>query len=396
MASWQPCSERPDPISRDDRRRSRRPRRPYRPPGARRRAVALRRADDGRRRDAGRGLRRAGRRGRRRARSTRPRRRAGAAAGPGQPALAVDRHRRRRGAQPEVADRLRGLDERVEPERLAHVGVRVVAVGEGDVRRRRGGGEHDHRDLAQARVGLDLGEHRAPVHPRQVEVEQHEPGQRALAAQARQGGLAVGDALDLLVDRRLAQRLLDEDRVGLAVLHEQDVAAHAVTSWTAGRRGRVAAGRVKEKPLPPSGPGCPQIRPPWDSTMRLASARPMPVPGYMSAGCSRPNILKITSWSSPTPIPLSRTEILQPPASRAAETWTSGTVSGAVNLIALAIRFCSTWASWPRSPRTVGSGSWLTFAPRSWIAGAIQSVTSASTASRSTSSSRSGERPTRE
>src|SRR5437867_3266020 len=46
--------------------------------------------------------------------------------------------------------------------------------------------------------------------------------------------------------------------------------------------------------------------------------------------------------------------------SRAAEICTSGATSGAVNLTALETRFCRTWAIWPRSPRTVGKGSWVT------------------------------------
>lgn len=57
----------------------------------------------------------------------------------------------------------------------------------------------------------------------------------------------------------------------------------------------VWAGRVKRKTEPWSGADSTQIRPPWYSTMRWQTARPMPEPAYSLREFSRWKMLKIRS-----------------------------------------------------------------------------------------------------
>src|SRR6202171_2659772 len=70
---------------------------------------------------------------------------------------------------------------------------------------------------------------------------------------------------------------------------------------------RCCSGRVSTKVLPSPGVDSARICPPCRSTMRRQSVRPIPVPSYLSAECSRLKSSKIRSaYALSNPIPLSR------------------------------------------------------------------------------------------
>jgi len=86
-------------------------------------------------------------------------------------------------------------------------------------------------------VGLDLGEHLAPVLARQVEVEQDHVRARGvgvapLTAQEGQRLHAVGDDAEVIADLALAQRLLGQAHITGVILHQQEsrLAARAARS----------------------------------------------------------------------------------------------------------------------------------------------------------------------
>src|SRR5258706_14108119 len=74
--------------------------------------------------------------------------------------------------EPEILDHLYDPDELLEIDRLGDVAVRVQVVGAQNVALGRRGREHDHRDLFEIVVSLDLLQHFAAVLFRQVQVEQ--------------------------------------------------------------------------------------------------------------------------------------------------------------------------------------------------------------------------------
>ena len=155
-----------------------------------------------------------------------------------------------------------------------------------------------------------------------------------------------------------------------------------------GRRAGARSGSVNEKTLPPSGRGLDPDRARRGARRSACtSARPMPVPGYASAGCRRPNILKIASAGrASTPMPLSRTVIRHDAAvARGADVDRGRDVGrGELHRVGRS-RFWSTCASWPRSPRTVGRSSLVD--PRAALARSparARASTSPSTSSRST------------
>src|SRR3954451_8062710 len=128
----------------------------------------------------------------------------------------------------EVVDVADHLDEPVEVDRLAHVGVGVQAVAAHDVLLRLGGGQHDDRDHAQLGVVLELGQHLAAVAAREVQVEQDQAGPRrvgvlALLAQELQRLLAVVDDVEAVADLVVLERLLGHQDVAVVVLDQQHV-----------------------------------------------------------------------------------------------------------------------------------------------------------------------------
>jgi hypothetical protein len=73
----------------------------------------------------------------------------------------------------DLADRPHEL---IDVDRLCDVGVGVQLVALEDVFLRGGGGEHDHGDVAEVGVGLDLLEQLAAVVLGQIQVEQDQVG----------------------------------------------------------------------------------------------------------------------------------------------------------------------------------------------------------------------------
>src|SRR3954462_6529494 len=103
-------------------------------------------------------------------------------------------------------------------------------------------------------------------------------------------------------------------------------------SLRAGQRGR-----VKRNALPPPSAGSTQMRPPWASTTRRQTARPIPTPSVSLS--ARENMPKIRpAWSCSTPGPLSRTVTTHSRLSRSADTSTRGGASPR-NFSAFAMRF---------------------------------------------------------
>ena len=104
--------------------------------------------------------------------------------------------------------------------------------------------------------------------------------------------------------------------------------------------------------------GSTQMRPPWYSTIFLAMARPMPVPGYVSRACSRWKMTNTFSAnSSSMPMPLSAQLTSQSSPTRATLTCTVAGTSGRRNFSELLTRLASRLTSSRSSPRTTGSSS---------------------------------------
>jgi hypothetical protein len=104
----------------------------------------------------------------------------------------------------------------------------VQLVGAQHVLLRLARGEHDDGDGGEVVVGLDLGQHLAPVLAREVEVEQDQVrprGSREVPVPAQEVDRldAVGDAVQPVADLVVGERLLDEDDIARVVLDEQDV-----------------------------------------------------------------------------------------------------------------------------------------------------------------------------
>src|SRR5207245_4408010 len=93
---------------------------------------------------------------------------------------------------------------------------------------------------------------------------------------------AVVHDVERVADFAFAQPLARQARVAGTVLDEQDLhwAAHAVGAvGVHASPAPLDLGMLKEKVAPFPGSDSTQIRPPCRSTMRLHTARPMPVPG---------------------------------------------------------------------------------------------------------------------
>src|SRR5882672_10735707 len=269
--------------------------------------------------------------------------------------------------EPVEVDVLDHLDQRLEPDRLGQVRVDSEVVGAIDVHRLPRGGQHDHREPPDRRLLAQPGQHLQARAPRELQVEQHEDGQREPApilvgrrpAQVRDRLLAVADELDRVGQIGLAESALDEQGIVGGVLDEQD---------RRGGRAHVAApsasARSNQNRLPaPSSDSTPAC-PPSLVAPFCTIASPIPVPGYCWAPCSRSNARKMRSrcWGS-IPIPLSSTQSRTRPWSRSLRTRTRGGVSGRVNLTALLRRLVTIWPSTARWPRTRPRGRSTAISP---------------------------------
>jgi len=129
----------------------------------------------------------------------------------------------------ELVDDLHGAHELADVHGLLHEGAGLQVVGVHNLLFRAGGGQDHDRDLAQVRVGLDLGQHLQAIHPRQVQVEQDQagPGSAGVGGppvQEIQGRGAVGHGVQLSRGRGGLQRLPGEHDVARVVFDEQDPA----------------------------------------------------------------------------------------------------------------------------------------------------------------------------
>ena len=131
------------------------------------------------------------------------------------------------------------------------------------------------------------------AHGVQVRAEQQRPG---LGVGAREAPDEVARRVDAHLEARRRHPAADE-RVGprhgrrreaagqaprlLAHRRELAAARHDL------RGGHGAAGSVKRKALPPPSAGSTQMRPPWASTTRRHTARPMPVPSVVAVERAR-------------------------------------------------------------------------------------------------------------
>lgn len=127
--------------------------------------------------------------------------------------------------------------------RLDDVGVGVPGVAVGDVGRVLAGGQHDHGDDHQVRVGLDLGQHVQAVQPGHVQVKQDQPGPGRIGvlpstAREAQRTLAVRDQVKTAAAAGLGEGLVDHQRVAGVIVDDQHVrrvaarTGHATLSWS--------------------------------------------------------------------------------------------------------------------------------------------------------------------
>src|SRR6266508_2191850 len=230
-------------------------------------------------------------------------------------------------AHEEVVDLADHGNEALEVHRLGDVGVGVQLVAAQDVLLGLRRGEHHDRDLAQRRVLLDLRQHLAAVDPGQVQIQQDQVGYGrvgvlTLVPQIRQSRDTVVDDGQpvpqlVLLERLLVHEDLDGNglrwNLGHVAYSSADVStgrstgpaatgagstgSAAGSTGSAARGGGAGAaagsakgagssdgagagwGRVNTTRVPSGYPVSIQIWPPWYSTIFLAIARPIPVPG---------------------------------------------------------------------------------------------------------------------
>ena len=144
--------------------------------------------------------------------------------------------------------------------------------------------QDDDRDRSQVFVFLDLAQDLPSILPGQVEVEKDNvgagrPGVLVLASKEGHRLDPVVHDVKVVADLALAQSLARQAHVAGVVLDEQDFHRNANGVRVHDSSAPFDLGMLKEKVVPLPGCDSTQIRPPCRSTMRLHTARPMPVPG---------------------------------------------------------------------------------------------------------------------
>src|SRR6185369_10334375 len=172
--------------------------------------------------------------------------------------------------------------------------MQLVAAQNVLLRRRRG--EHDDRNVAQIRIGLDLLEQLSAVVLRQIQIEQDQVGpasifERASSVEKVKALLAiVGDVqsvLDLVVFERFPcdqlitrvvfyQKHVDHSAFPTIRSHSDAPSRRAVRSGSGSAADSV--GKVKRNRVPSVFEVSIQMAPPWCSMIFLHSANPIPVP----------------------------------------------------------------------------------------------------------------------
>src|SRR5690606_19626366 len=222
---------------------------------------------------------------------------------------------------PELAQGLDRPEELVDVHRLDHVGVHAQVPAPGQVALLARGREDHHRQAPQLVVGADPLQHLQPAQPRPLDGRQQRGRVRVGAVGEPAGALQVFHRLHavLHVDDRIGEVGLAQgvDRhlgVGCAVFGQQD-GTDGTHAMTLPGSAESCGGRTKWKVARLPGSDSAQMRPPWRASTRSTLARPMPVPGYSLALCSRwstPNSLP--AWAMSKPTPLSRTVKWWPPS----------------------------------------------------------------------------------
>ena len=122
----------------------------------------------------------------------------------------------------EIDDAADALDDHVFLERLHQVIAHALLGDLEHVLPARLGGEHDHRDGLQLRVGLELGEHLVAIHERHGVIEDDQ-----VRAFARGHGQTLDAVLGLVhVDVEFLEGAGDDHTDRLAVIYGQDLASH--------------------------------------------------------------------------------------------------------------------------------------------------------------------------
>src|SRR5580704_14950261 len=230
-------------------------------------------------------------------------------------------------------------------------GLGDVAVAAGRARlvlvaRQRVGGDGDHRDRPQRRIGLDAARRLVAVHHRHLDVHQNQVG---LVLGGLGHALGAVMRLDHVVARH-AEKVAQDLAIVLGVLDHEYLLAH----WAASLTGWALTGIeiVKVDPLPTS--EWTVMRPPCSSTMRREIDRPSPVPPFLRVMVLSTcwNSSKMRAWSAGAmPGPESTTENSKRSAACTARI---STPPWSVNLMALPTRLSSTCASRRASPVPVG------------------------------------------
>src|SRR5262245_54853222 len=178
--------------------------------------------------------------------------------------------------------------QRTRAEWLGDVGVAARLERLHVVTRQRVGGHGDDGGRAEGWQGLDASRRLVAVHPGELDVHQDQGRTvrfRHLDALIPRDGLQHGEPGG-------REEIAQDAAVVLVVLDDQDLPAHGAVARaaptgedggsvgvTAGGTARSArTGRVKRKVAPWPAADSTQIRPPCISVMRLAIARPSPVP----------------------------------------------------------------------------------------------------------------------
>src|SRR5690606_18921309 len=208
-------------------------------------------------------------------------------------------------------------------------------------------------------VLADRLQHLAPVDLRQVEVQQHDRGQVVRIATGM--GAAGEDVVQRLGavahhhqavgDLGFLERDPGQLDVVWIVLDEQDFLVGHVRSAS-------AAGSARWMVVPAPGRDSASMRPPCRSTMRLAMARPMPLPAPSSAPCRRWNgSNSLGAYCMSKPRPWSRTVISSMSPTRSPRI--SSASSPSEKLQALRTSWATSIRSWRSSPCTNRSGDTL-------------------------------------
>src|SRR5262249_28877132 len=142
------------------------------------------------------------------------------------------------------------------------------------------GGDGDDGSGTQGRVALDAARRLVAIDHRKVDVHQDQIGPLLLC---QLDALLPVRGLDQLIAGG-AQKVAQDGAVVLLVFDDKDALAHA-----APLRSSVLTGNSTWKVEPRPSSDFTQMRPPCNSTMRLAIARPTPVPPFFL-------VLELSTW----------------------------------------------------------------------------------------------------